>query len=82
MSSLILFWHRRLRISDNMGLPTPRTTAEPKGCKGIRPQYLRTARCRCELYDWLLAGFAKRYAEVGSQLLILRADPGAEYRLC
>jgi deoxyribodipyrimidine photo-lyase len=80
MSDLILFWHRRdLRISDNTGLAAARLQS-PKvvGVFCLDPNILGgddIAPVRVTYMIGCLQALQKRYAEAGSQLLILHADP-------
>ncbi len=80
MSDLILFWHRRdLRITDNIGLAQARQqTRKVVGVFCLDPKILDrddVAPARVTYLIGSLRSLQKRYAEVGSQLLILRADP-------
>lgn len=80
MSDLILFWHRRdLRITDNIGLAQARQqTRKVVGVFCLDPTILDrddVAPARVTYLIGSLRSLQKRYAEVGSQLLILRADP-------
>lgn len=80
MSDLILFWHRRdLRISDNIGLLRAREQSQKVvGVFCLDPNILErddTAPIRVTYMIGCLQHLQQRYAEVGSQLLILRADP-------
>lgn len=80
MSDLILFWHRRdLRISDNIGLLRARQQSQKVvGVFCLDPNILErddTAPIRVTYMIGCLQHLQQRYAEVGSQLLILRADP-------
>lgn len=80
MSDLILFWHRRdLRISDNTGLAAARQQS-PKvvGVFCLDPSILErddVAPVRVSYMIGCLQHLQQRYAEVGSQLLILHANP-------
>jgi deoxyribodipyrimidine photo-lyase len=80
MSDLILFWHRRdLRISDNTGLAAARLQS-PKvvGVFCLDPNILGgddIAPVRVTYMIGCLQALQKRYAEAGSQLLILHAEP-------
>ncbi|WP_138503450.1 FAD-binding domain-containing protein [Nostoc sp. PA-18-2419] len=80
MSDLILFWHRRdLRISDNTGLAAARQQS-PKvvGVFCLDPCILErddVAPARVTYMIGCLEKLQQRYAEVGSQLLILHANP-------
>lgn len=80
MSDLILFWHRRdLRISDNIGLFRARQQSQKVvGVFCLDPNILErddTAPIRVTYMIGCLQHLQQRYAEAGSQLLILRADP-------
>ena len=80
MSDLILFWHRRdLRISDNIGLLRARQQSQKVvGVFCLDPNILErddTAPIRVTYMIGCLQHLQQRYAQVGSQLLILRADP-------
>jgi deoxyribodipyrimidine photo-lyase len=80
MSELILFWHRRdLRISDNTGLAAARRqSAKVVGVFCLDPNILDrddVAPARVTYMIGCLQALQERYAQVGSQLLILRADP-------
>ncbi|WGV23945.1 FAD-binding domain-containing protein [Halotia branconii] len=80
MSDLILFWHRRdLRISDNTGLAAAREQS-PKvvGVFCLDPNILErddVAPARMTYMIGCLQILQQRYAEAGSQLLILHGDP-------
>ena len=80
MSDLILFWHRRdLRISDNVGLAAARERS-PKvvGVFCLDPLILDrddVAPARVTYLIGSLKSLQTRYAEAGSELLILNADP-------
>ncbi len=80
MSDLILFWHRRdLRISDNIGLLRARQQSQKVvGVFCLDPNILErddAAPVRVTYMIGCLQDLQQRYAQVGSQLLILRADP-------
>ncbi|MBW4638357.1 MAG: DNA photolyase family protein [Gloeocapsa sp. UFS-A4-WI-NPMV-4B04] len=80
MSDLILFWHRRdLRIADNIGLLRARQQSQKVvGVFCLDPNILErddTAPIRVTYMIGCLQHLQQRYAEAGSQLLILRADP-------
>ncbi|MCG6137840.1 MAG: deoxyribodipyrimidine photo-lyase [Nostoc sp. LLA-1] len=80
MSDLILFWHRRdLRIADNTGLVEARKqTAKVVGVFCLDPQILErddVAPARVTYMIGCLQLLQQRYAEVGSQLLILHDNP-------
>jgi deoxyribodipyrimidine photo-lyase len=80
MSELILFWHRRdLRICDNTGLAAARRQS-PKvvGVFCLDPNLLErddVAPVRVTYMIGCLQGLQERYAEAGSQLLILHTNP-------
>ena len=80
MSDLILFWHRRdLRISDNTGLAAARRQS-PKvvGVFCLDPHLLErddVAPVRVTYMIGCLQALQQRYAEAGSQLLILHGNP-------
>jgi len=78
--SLILFWHRRdLRIADNTGLAAARQqTRKVVGVFCLDPNLLErddVAPVRVTYMIGSLQHLQQRYAEAGSQLLILHADP-------
>ncbi len=80
MSELILFWHRRdLRISDNTGLAAARQQSQKVvGVFCLDPNLLErddVAPVRVTYMIGCLQHLQQRYAEVGSQLLILHTDP-------
>ncbi|AVZ30691.1 FAD-binding domain-containing protein [Nodularia spumigena] len=80
MSDLILFWHRRdLRISDNTGLVAARgRSAKVVGVFCLDPQILSrddVAPARVTYMMGCLQALQQRYAQVGSQLLILHGNP-------
>lgn len=80
MSELILFWHRRdLRISDNTGLAAARQqSAKVVGVFCLDPNILErddVAPARVTYMIGSLQALQQRYAQVGSQLLILHANP-------
>ena len=80
MSDLILFWHRRdLRISDNTGLAAARgRSAKVVGVFCLDSQILErddVAPARVTYMIGCLEALQRRYAEVGSQLLILHGNP-------
>lgn len=80
MHDLILFWHRRdLRISDNTGLAAARQQSQKVvGVFCLDPNILErddVAPVRVTYMIGCLQHLQQRYAEVGSQLLILRAEP-------
>ncbi|PSB14966.1 deoxyribodipyrimidine photolyase, partial [filamentous cyanobacterium Phorm 46] len=80
MSDLILFWHRRdLRISDNIGLAAARQQS-PKvvGIFCLDPNILDRddiAPARVTYMIGCLQKLSSRYAECGSQLLIIQDEP-------
>ncbi len=80
MSDLILFWHRRdLRISDNTGLAAAKQQS-PKvvGVFCLDPHILErddVAPVRVTYMIGCLQKLQERYAQIGSELLILHADP-------
>ncbi|AFZ03829.1 FAD-binding domain-containing protein [Calothrix sp. PCC 6303] len=80
MSDLILFWHRRdLRIADNTGLATARDrTHRVIGLFCLDPNILNpdhVAPVRVTYMIGCLQALQQRYAEVGSQLLIVQGEP-------
>lgn len=80
MSDLILFWHRRdLRISDNTGLAAARQQSQKVvGVFCLDPNILErddVAPVRVTYMIGCLQALQQRYAEVGSQLLILQDHP-------
>jgi deoxyribodipyrimidine photo-lyase len=80
MSELILFWHRRdLRISDNKGLAAAREqTAKVVGVFCLDPEILKpdeVAPARVTYMIGCLQALQQRYAQAGSQLLIVRGNP-------
>ncbi|MGH7999524.1 MAG: deoxyribodipyrimidine photo-lyase, partial [Brasilonema sp.] len=80
MSDLILFWHRRdLRISDNTGLVAARKqSSKVVGVFCLDPNTLErddVAPARVTYMIGSLQSLQERYAQAGSQLLILHADP-------
>jgi deoxyribodipyrimidine photo-lyase len=80
MSDLILFWHRRdLRISDNIGLAAARQKSQKVvGIFCLDPNILERddiAPARVTYMIGCLKSLQERYAEAGSQLLILHANP-------
>lgn len=80
MSDLILFWHRRdLRVSDNVGLAAARDRSQKVvGVFCLDPAILQrddVAPARVTYMIGCLQSLQKRYAEAGSQLLILNAEP-------
>ncbi|MBD2496396.1 deoxyribodipyrimidine photo-lyase, 8-HDF type [Nostoc sp. FACHB-280] len=80
MSELILFWHRRdLRVADNTGLAVARKQS-PKvvGVFCLDPNILErddVAPVRVEYMIGCLQALQERYAQIGSQLLILHTNP-------
>lgn len=80
MSDLILFWHRRdLRINDNLGLSNARQNSRKVvGVFCLDPLILERddiAPARVTYMIGSLQSLQERYAQAGSQLLILQADP-------
>lgn len=80
MSDLILFWHRRdLRISDNTGLAAARQRSQKiVGLFCLDPNILErddVAPVRVTYMIGCLQQLQQRYAQVGSQLLILQGEP-------
>lgn len=80
MSDLIVFWHRRdLRISDNTGLAAA-LEQSPKvvGVFCLDPNILErddVAPVRVTYMIGCLQSLQEQYAQAGSQLLILQANP-------
>ena len=80
MSDLILFWHRRdLRISDNTGIAAAlEKTGKVVGVFCLDPNILKgddVASARVTYMIGCLQKLQGRYAQMGSQLLILWDDP-------
>jgi len=80
MSDLILFWHRRdLRISDNTGLAAARSQSQKVvGVFCLDPNILErddVAAVRVTYMIGCLQQLQQRYAEAGSQLLIIKGNP-------
>ncbi|WP_066381832.1 deoxyribodipyrimidine photo-lyase, 8-HDF type [Anabaena sp. CA = ATCC 33047] len=80
MSDLILFWHRRdLRIADNTGLALAREqSSKVAGVFCLDPNILErddVAPARVTYMIGCLQALQQRYAEAGSQLLILHGEP-------
>ncbi len=80
MCDLILFWHRRdLRISDNTGLATARQQSQKVvGVFCLDPNILErddVAAVRVTYMIGCLQQLQQRYAEAGSQLLIIKGNP-------
>ncbi|ARV58433.1 deoxyribodipyrimidine photolyase [Nostocales cyanobacterium HT-58-2] len=80
MSDLILFWHRRdLRISDNTGLAAARKqSSKVVGVFCLDPNILErddVAPVRVTYMIGCLQSLQERYAQAGSQLLILHGNP-------
>lgn len=80
MSDRILFWHRRdLRISDNLGLAAARSRSpQVTGVFCLDPQILErddVAPARVTYMIGCLAELQRRYQAVGSELLIIQAQP-------
>ncbi|MCU0550111.1 MAG: deoxyribodipyrimidine photo-lyase, partial [Leptolyngbya sp. Prado105] len=78
--SLILFWHRRdLRISDNLGSAAARQrSSKVVGVFCFDPLILDrddVAPARVKYLIGSLQSLQQRYAEAGSELLIIQADP-------
>ena len=85
MADRILFWHRRdLRISDNIGLAAARSRSpQVTGVFCLDPTILEqddVAPARVTYMLGCLAELQQRYAEVGSQLLILQGSPTQKIR--
>jgi deoxyribodipyrimidine photo-lyase len=80
MSDLILFWHRRdLRISDNIGLAKARQRSQKVvGVFCLDPNILQrdVAPVRATYLVGSLQKLQRQYAAAGSQLIILKAEPG------
>ncbi|MFH7241657.1 MAG: FAD-binding domain-containing protein [Spirulina sp.] len=80
MADLILFWHRRdLRLADNLGLAAARERS-PKvvGLFCLDPGLLQgdeVAPVRVAYMIGCLEQLQQRYAQLGSDLLILQGDP-------
>lgn len=80
MSDLILFWHRRdLRISDNTGLELARERSQKVvGVFCLDPNILErddVAPVRVTYMIGCLQHLQQRYAEAGSELLIIKGNP-------
>ena len=80
MSDLILFWHRRdLRLSDNMGLKLARSHSQRVvGVFCLDPNILErddVAPVRVTYMMGCLQQLQQRYAQIGSELLIIKGDP-------
>jgi len=80
MTDLILFWHRRdLRISDNVGLAKARERSpQVVGVFCLDPNLLQRddiAPARVSYMIGCLQEMQNRYAQAGSQLLILHDEP-------
>jgi deoxyribodipyrimidine photo-lyase len=80
MTDLILFWHRRdLRVSDNTGLAIARQRSQKVvGVFCLDPNILErddVAPVRVTYMIGCLRSLQERYAQAGSQLLILKDDP-------
>jgi deoxyribodipyrimidine photo-lyase len=80
MSDLILFWHRRdLRLSDNTGLDFARERSQKVvGVFCLDPNILErddVAPVRVTYMIGCLQHLQKRYAEAGSELLIIKGNP-------
>ncbi len=83
MSDLILFWHRRdLRIADNIGLAYARQQSQKiVGIFCLDPNILQrddVAPARIAYLIGCLQKLQQCYAEMGSELLILRGEPSQE----
>ncbi len=81
MSDLILFWHRRdLRLTDNVGLAAARQHSQKVvGVFCLDPKLLErddVAPVKVTYMIGSLQQLQQRYAQAGSQLLILHAIPG------
>ncbi|MBW4664320.1 MAG: DNA photolyase family protein [Chroococcus sp. CMT-3BRIN-NPC107] len=80
MSDLILFWHRRdLRLSDNTGLELARQHSQKVvGVFCLDPNILErddVAAVRVTYMIGCLHHLQRRYAEIGSELLIVKGNP-------
>ncbi|MDB9526718.1 FAD-binding domain-containing protein [Oscillatoria sp. CS-180] len=80
MTDRILFWHRRdLRISDNLGLAAARSRSpQVTGLFCLDPNILNqddVAPARVTYMIGCLEELQRRYAEAGSELLVLKAEP-------
>ena len=80
MADRILFWHRRdLRIRDNLGLAAARSRSpQITGIFCLDPGILQrddVAPARVTYMMGCLAELQRRYAEAGSELLILKGNP-------
>ncbi len=80
MSDLILFWHRRdLRISDNTGLAIAREHSQKVvGVFCLDPNILErddVAPVRVTYMIGCLQHLQQRYAQAGSELLIIKGNP-------
>ena len=80
MSNLILFWHRRdLRLADNTGFAVARTkSSKVVGVFCLDPNILESddvAPARVTYMIGCLRSLQERYAQAGSQLLILYGNP-------
>lgn len=80
MSDLILFWHRRdLRISDNTGIAAAlEKTRKVVGVFCLDPNILKgddVAAVRVTYMIGCLQKLQEKYAQMGSELLILRDNP-------
>ena len=80
MSDLILFWHRRdLRISDNTGLEAARARSQKVvGVFCLDPNILErddVAAVRVTYMVGCLQHLQQRYADAGSELLIIKGNP-------
>ncbi|MDY6896987.1 MAG: deoxyribodipyrimidine photo-lyase, partial [Cyanobacteriota bacterium] len=80
MSDLILFWHRRdLRISDNTGIAAAlEKTRKVVGVFCLDPNILKgddVAGVRVTYMIGCLQKLQEKYAQMGSQLLIIWDNP-------
>lgn len=84
MTDRILFWHRKdLRLSDNAGLSAARQrTAQLTGVFCLDPDILAAddiAPARVAFMIGCLEELQARYAQAGSQLLILQGKPEQKF---
>jgi deoxyribodipyrimidine photo-lyase len=80
MTNLVLFWHRRdLRLNDNLGLAeAQKRSSKIVGVFCLDPNILESgdvAPVRMNYLIGCLQALQQDYAQVGSQLLILKASP-------
>ncbi|MGF1457396.1 MAG: FAD-binding domain-containing protein [Leptolyngbyaceae cyanobacterium] len=80
MADRILFWHRRdLRLSDNVGLAAARARSpQVTGLFCLDPHILESddvAPARVSYMMGCLKELQRRYAEAGSELLVIKAQP-------